>query len=77
MKTICENAHAYLKAKSNGNSPVGLTFKMEYFIQELINDNDTILYYIKRNVDLSILLLNQVVLKKDTCHVFLTLPRKL
>ena len=66
VKTICENAHAYIKAKSNGNSPVGLTLKMEYFIQELMNDNGTILYFIKRNVDLSIILLNQVVLKKKT-----------
>ena len=58
VKTFCENAHAYIKAKSNGNSPVGLTLKMEYFIQELMNDNGTILYFIKRNVDLSIILLN-------------------
>ena len=57
VKTFCENAHAYIKAKSNGNSPVGLTLKMEYFIQELMNDNGTILYFIKRNVDLSIILL--------------------
>ena len=58
VKTFCKNAHAYIKAKSNGNSPVGLTLKMEYFIQELMNDNGTILYFIKRNVDLSIILLN-------------------
>jgi hypothetical protein len=31
---------------------------MEYFIQELMNDNGTILYFIKQNVDLSIILLN-------------------
>jgi hypothetical protein len=31
---------------------------MELFIQELMNDNGTILYFIKRNVDLSIILLN-------------------
>jgi hypothetical protein len=31
---------------------------MEYFIQELMNDNGTILYFIKRSVDLSIILLN-------------------
>ena len=53
VKTFCENAHAYIKAKSNGNSPVGLALKMEYFVQKLINDNGTILYFIKRNVDLS------------------------
>jgi hypothetical protein len=58
VKTFCENAHAYIKAKSNRNSPVGLTLKMEYFIQELMNDNGTILCFIKRNVDLSIILLN-------------------
>ena len=56
VKTFCENAHAHIKTKSNGNSPVGLTLKMEYFIQELMNDNGTILYFIKRNVDLSIIL---------------------
>jgi hypothetical protein len=37
VKAFCENAHAYIKAKSNGNSPVGLTLKMEYFIEELMN----------------------------------------
>jgi hypothetical protein len=58
VKTFCENAHAHIKAKSNGNFPVGLTHKMENFIQELMNDNGTILYFIKRNVDLSIILLN-------------------
>ena len=60
VKTVCENAYAYIKAKSNGYSPVGLTLKMEYFIQELMNDNGTILYFIKRNVDLPIILLNCV-----------------
>jgi hypothetical protein len=50
VKMFCENAHAYIKAKSNGNSPVGLSLKMEYFIQELMNDNGTMLYFIKRNV---------------------------
>ena len=60
VKTVCENAHACIKAKSNGNSPVGLTLKMDYFFQELMNDNGTILYYIKRNVDLSIILLNYI-----------------
>jgi hypothetical protein len=34
---FCENAHAYIKAKSNGNYPVGINLKMEYFIQELMN----------------------------------------
>jgi hypothetical protein len=58
VKTFCENAHAYIKAKSDGNSPVELALKMEYFVQELMNDNGTILYFIKRNVDLSIILLN-------------------
>jgi hypothetical protein len=58
VTTFYENAHAYIQAKSNGNSPVGLTLKMEYFIQELMNDNGTILYFIKRNIDLSIILLN-------------------
>ena len=68
VKTLCENAHAYRKAKSNGNSPVGLTLKMKYFIQELMNDNDTILYFIKRNVDLAIILLNCIKNKtRATC----------
>ena len=58
VERFCENAHAYIQAKSNGNSPVGLTLKMEYCIQELMNDNGTILYFIKRNIDLSIILLN-------------------
>ena len=58
VKTFCENAHAYIKAKSNGNSPVGLALKMEYFVGELMNDNGTILYFVKKNVDLSIILLN-------------------
>jgi hypothetical protein len=31
---------------------------MEHFIQELMNDNGTILYFIKINVDLSTILLN-------------------
>jgi hypothetical protein len=44
---------------------------MEHFIQELMNDNGTILYFIKRNVDLSIILLNCI--QKDSYHVFLTL----
>ena len=52
VKFFCENAHAYIKAKSNENTPVRLTLKMEHFIQELMNDNGTILYFIKRNVDL-------------------------
>jgi hypothetical protein len=75
VKTFGENAHAYIKAKSNGNSPVGLTLKMEYFIQELMNDNGTILYFIKRNVDLSIILLNCI--KKRHVPLFLTLLRQL
>jgi hypothetical protein len=58
VNIFCENAHAYIKAKSNGNSSVGINLKMENFIQELMNDNGTILHFIKRNVDLSIILLN-------------------
>jgi hypothetical protein len=58
----------YIKAKSNGNSPVGLALKMEYFVQELMNDNGTILYFIKRKVDLSIILLN-CIQKRHVCHV--------